>query len=299
MPDKPNPMPDIIKGKDDIAFLSEGHSPFYRIDTGLQSCYGDEFIVALNSIEKDKGFNYKKWKQNIYDTFGSPDSVYVKAAKHEGYPRPGPWLNGVMRDFCKNIKGKSGNTASDHKDLDQLCHAIPLCVYLNKTKQNDEFPVEMLSEILNAIVIEKETIIMSLFLLEILWNTLNGKNNIENIINNILLNERYNNISDTIKDVIKDFKNNKYNTIKDASLSYGQTCPIKNGIKVILYALLLNGDNYKKGILGIIESGGDNTSRALVYGSIVGSIYGDKCIPKEWINKAFNANDALNAWKSV
>ena len=51
-------MPDleaVTAGLDEPEFLSPPANPFYRVDTGCQSPYGDALVVQLQSLAERKG----------------------------------------------------------------------------------------------------------------------------------------------------------------------------------------------------------------------------------------------------
>ena len=51
-------MPDleaVTAGLDEPEFLSPPANPFYRVDTGCQSPYGDALVVQLQSLAECKG----------------------------------------------------------------------------------------------------------------------------------------------------------------------------------------------------------------------------------------------------
>ena len=45
----------ISSNPEEPEFMSPSHNPYYKIETGLQSNYGDEMLVTLRSIAESKG----------------------------------------------------------------------------------------------------------------------------------------------------------------------------------------------------------------------------------------------------
>ena len=45
----------ISSNPEEPEFMSPSHNPYYKIETGLQSNYGDEMLVTLRSIAGSKG----------------------------------------------------------------------------------------------------------------------------------------------------------------------------------------------------------------------------------------------------
>uniref|UniRef100_A0A673FT56 Crystallin J1C-like n=1 Tax=Sinocyclocheilus rhinocerous TaxID=307959 RepID=A0A673FT56_9TELE len=56
-------------------FRPESANPFYRRNTGQQSCYGDQAFVLLESLSECEGLNVEDLKQRTYKFFG-PGSEY-------------------------------------------------------------------------------------------------------------------------------------------------------------------------------------------------------------------------------
>ncbi|KAG9343612.1 hypothetical protein JZ751_013782 [Albula glossodonta] len=86
-------------------------NPFYRRDTGQQSCYGDQAYVLLESLAECGGLNVEDLKKRTLKAFG-PGSEYDTPVndpyREKGGPRPqlpieGPWRHASLKSFLKNV----------------------------------------------------------------------------------------------------------------------------------------------------------------------------------------------------
>merc|ERR1712173_312794 len=76
---------------------------------------------------------------------------------------------------------------------------------------------------------------------------------------------------------------------------YKKSCPQPGSVMGVLYNIIRNCDDYKQGILDEMEGGGDNCSRSLIDGCILGAYHGEDAIPKQWIAKtAVLQRDEIN-----
>ncbi|TRY93710.1 hypothetical protein DNTS_029411 [Danionella cerebrum] len=92
-------------------FRPESANPFYRRNTGEQSCYGDQAFVLLQSLAECEGVNVEDLKQRTYKFFG-PGSEYDTPVndpyRDKGAPRPqlpieGPWRQSSLKSFIRNV----------------------------------------------------------------------------------------------------------------------------------------------------------------------------------------------------
>uniref|UniRef100_H3BZX7 Selenoprotein J n=1 Tax=Tetraodon nigroviridis TaxID=99883 RepID=H3BZX7_TETNG len=92
-------------------FRAESANPFYRRQTGQQSCYGDQAFVLLESLSECGGLNVEDLKQRTLKFFG-PGSEYDTPVnnpyRERGGPRPqlpieGPWRHASLKSFLKNV----------------------------------------------------------------------------------------------------------------------------------------------------------------------------------------------------
>lgn len=102
-------------------FRPESANPFYRRATGEQTCYGDQAYVLLESLSKCGDVDVADLTKRIYKFFG-PGTVYdlplndpyrQKGGPKVVLPIDGPWRNGSLKAFFRNVDAGKEETGSD------------------------------------------------------------------------------------------------------------------------------------------------------------------------------------------
>ena len=52
---KEDRLTEVLKDHENPEFIAPSHNPFYRIETGKQTCYGDQAFAVLKSLTEAKG----------------------------------------------------------------------------------------------------------------------------------------------------------------------------------------------------------------------------------------------------
>lgn len=78
-------------------------------------------------------------------------------------------------------------------------------------------------------------------------------------------------------------------SIKDATMEFGQSCPLSSSFPSSLQAFAKASDNFSGPILATIRAGGDNAGRAAMLGGWLGAHLGYDEIPQEWREKLSSA----------
>ncbi|XP_046577997.1 crystallin J1A-like [Haliotis rubra] len=112
-------LDDTIKDREDIEFWTPSANPFYCLETGLNSCYGDQSFIILKSLVQCQGVDVEDQKKATYDRFG-PESDYESAAgtkekklTSDDLPLKGPWRHASIKHFLKNFENKLEETGSE------------------------------------------------------------------------------------------------------------------------------------------------------------------------------------------
>ncbi|CAL8314073.1 unnamed protein product [Gadus morhua 'NCC'] len=119
-------------------FNPESVNPFYRRDTGQQSCYGDQAYVLLESLAECGGLNVEDLKQRTLKAFG-PGSEYDTPVndpyKVPGGPKPqlpiqGPWRHASLKGFLKNVDaGKQDTGCETDGQIDGVAKLAPIVAF--------------------------------------------------------------------------------------------------------------------------------------------------------------------------
>jgi ADP-ribosyl-[dinitrogen reductase] hydrolase len=80
------------------------------------------------------------------------------------------------------------------------------------------------------------------------------------------------------------------NEVIEATLSFGQSCPLTHSFPSSLHALLKHTDDFETAILATLRAGGDNAGRAAMLGGWLGARRGLGGIPKAWRIRLTNAD---------
>lgn len=136
---KEDVMLSLTKDKDEIEFTVPSANPFYNIETGRNTCYGDQAYVMLKSIVEAEGLNIELLTKATYDFFGPTSDYESKVTNNyqvgkedkinlkKSYPIDGPWRNGCIKDFLKNlIDNKTPTGSADDDQIDCVIRIIPI-----------------------------------------------------------------------------------------------------------------------------------------------------------------------------
>ncbi|KAG8009364.1 Crystallin J1B [Nibea albiflora] len=102
-------------------FRPQSANPFYRRTTGEQTCYGDQAYVLLESLSQCGDVNVEDLTKRFYKFFG-PGTVYdlplndpyrKKGGPKAILPIDGPWRNGSLKAFFRNVDAGKEETGSD------------------------------------------------------------------------------------------------------------------------------------------------------------------------------------------
>lgn len=119
-------------------FRPESLNPFYRRETGKQSCYGDQAFVLLESLSECGGLDVDDLKKRTLKFFG-PGSEYDTPVndpyREKGGPRPqlpieGPWRHGSLKSFLKNVDaGKEETGCETDLQIDGIAKLAPIVAF--------------------------------------------------------------------------------------------------------------------------------------------------------------------------
>uniref|UniRef100_A0A4W6C6H0 Selenoprotein J n=1 Tax=Lates calcarifer TaxID=8187 RepID=A0A4W6C6H0_LATCA len=102
-------------------FRPQSANPFYRRTTGEQTCYGDQAYVLLESLSQCGDVNVDDLSKRFYTFFG-PGTVYdlplndpyrQKGGPKAVLPIDGPWRNGSLKAFIRNVDAGKEETGSE------------------------------------------------------------------------------------------------------------------------------------------------------------------------------------------
>ena len=71
-------------------------------------------------------------------------------------------------------------------------------------------------------------------------------------------------------------------SVKDATLEFGQSCPLASSFPAAVHCALRLGDDFSGAIRATAEAGGDSAGRAAMIGTWLGASLGIAAVPEEW-----------------
>ncbi|KAJ8010467.1 hypothetical protein DPEC_G00075390 [Dallia pectoralis] len=102
-------------------FRPQSANPFYRRETGEQTCYGDQAYVLLESLSQCGDVCVKDLKKRTYKFFG-PNTVYDLPLNNPYRPKNGPkailpingpWRHASLKAFIRNVDAGKEETGCE------------------------------------------------------------------------------------------------------------------------------------------------------------------------------------------
>jgi ADP-ribosyl-[dinitrogen reductase] hydrolase len=89
------------------------------------------------------------------------------------------------------------------------------------------------------------------------------------------------------------------NEVTEATLTFGQACPLPKSFPSSIHALLKHSDDFESAILAVLRAGGDNAGRASMVGAWLGAHLGVAAIPKAWRIRLTHADRISTALEKI
>jgi len=275
-------------------FWPESKSPFYSLPTGENSCYWDQAMAVMTSLNNCKAFNFGNICKEFTVQFG-PSSPYNMERREEYMqlrrfgkiqgPIVGKWLHGGMIRFLENFAaGKKVCGDSHIKETDGFCCSLPVVA---KYAGSDNL-LEMVEKVAttqstwpvavrHAMVAAK---IVEAFILDRQEPFETVKHQIKSEFPEIL-------------EEIKDIEDNlRVSHIDAVGHIFGRPCYNPGSFMGAIHAVKTS-EQFDEAIRKTILAGGCNCSRSFFIGAMMGAKLGIKGIPVDWIEKTKHAEAIL------
>ncbi len=252
---------------------AEDHYHFGK-KPGDQTHYGDGALVLLESIAKEGKFDARAFGRSFAETF-HPDlyAGYLDKA-----------TKGTLENFEKFVEARPGDDFDFQQgaDDDQLATASRLgALVVRYWKQPDLLTVV---EQATRVCQNNEHAVAYMKFNALLLAELLNKNDVQTALTRATekieaLDAKLGpglslQVHQAIALVAKD--------VTDATLAFGQSCPLPKSFPSSIHALLKHPDNFEAAILAVVRAGGDNAGRASMVGAWLGAHLGIDAIPEEW-----------------
>jgi ADP-ribosyl-[dinitrogen reductase] hydrolase len=102
-----------------------------------------------------------------------------------------------------------------------------------------------------------------------------------------------------IRRKIREAQEKTLNEVVEATLAFGQACPLPKSFPSAIHALIKYPDDFASAILATLRAGGDNAGRASMLGAWLGAHLGIVAIPRNWRVKLSRANRISEALEKI
>jgi len=280
-------------------FWPRSYSPFYSLETGETSCYWDQAMAVMTSLNNQQ-FSYQNICEELVRQLG-PGSRYDMEARQEYMKRrmrgqsltpiKGKWLHGGMIKFLENLSAGKKICGDPHvKETDGFCCSLPVAVrfagepglvekVVKVATTQSSWPVA----VRHAVVATK---IVEAFILER-----------EDPINSVARE-----IEPDFPEISRELEQVESSLDVDHSravgMIFGRPCYNPGSFLGALHAVQTS-QSYSEAVRKTIIAGGCNCSRAFFIGAMLGAKYGVEGIPTDWIDKTTDAHNILKLAISI
>ncbi|KAM9459335.1 crystallin J1A-like [Salvelinus alpinus] len=290
-------------------FRPKSANPFYRRDTGNQSCYGDQAFVLLESLSECGGLNVNDLRKRTYNFFG-PRSEYDTPVndpyRDKSEPRPqlpieGPWRHGSIKSFMKNMDaGKEETGCETDFQADGIAKLAPIvALYAGKP--------DLLEKIEEAVRVTQNNdacVAETLAAARILEHfILNGPD--EKVLDSVLdqltdpNRKQPQDLDKAVVGHIYQVRENLSKAHQDLIPSvFPNSCGLPGSFQAALHGVL-TAKEFDQAIRDTMVCGGCTCSRSSFIGACLGAQIGLQGIPNSWKTKTLRYNSLLEHGKKV
>ncbi|PKL12910.1 MAG: ADP-ribosylglycohydrolase family protein, partial [Spirochaetae bacterium HGW-Spirochaetae-6] len=229
---------------------------------GQLTHYGDQALLLLESIDRNKGFQADVFSREWQGFF----------QKYQGYQ------DHATRTTLENLsRGQVFFEAGSHSDeLGGSCRIAPLIYYYHKNKK---ILLEAVKEQTflthnHPLVIES-----AVFIARVALKVLSGEAPVF-AIEDMLAQEVANaELSVIVREGIRSVSMDSASALK----KLGQSCALNHALSGAIHFIVKYEDNLQEALTMNVLCGGDSASRGMVIGMILGCSLGKKAIPDSWM----------------
>ncbi len=268
----------------------EGHYHFGK-KPGDQTHYGDGALILLESLAKEGKFDAKAFGRSFVKTF--------RAGAYSGY------IDQATRGTLDNFQAFAESNPVDNFDFqqgaddDQMATASRLGAltvrYWNdpslltvvdqatRVCQNNERAVAYMkfNALLLAELLQRRDVHTALRRAEELTIAVEPQ------------------LGQEVRRKTREAMEETLNEVVEATLTFGQACPLPKSFPSSIHALLKHSDDFESAVLAIMRAGGDSAGRASMVGAWLGAHLGIAAIPKAWRVKLSHADRISTATEKI
>jgi ADP-ribosylglycohydrolase len=268
----------------------EGHYHFGK-QPGDQTHYGDGALVLLESLAREGKFDAKAFGSSFVEAF-RPDvySGYIDKA-----------TKGTLEHFQAFTKANPLGSFDFQQgaDDDQLAAASRLAA-LTVRYWNDQSLLSIVAKATRVCQNNDQTVAYMKFNAVLLTELLQRRDihtALRRAEEQTLAAEPQN--GREVRRKTREALEETLNEVTEATLTFGQACPLPKSFPSSIHALLKHSDDFESAILAVLRAGGDNAGRASMVGAWLGAHLGVAAIPKAWKTRLTYADRISTALEKI
>ncbi|MBV8377542.1 MAG: ADP-ribosylglycohydrolase family protein [Verrucomicrobia bacterium] len=266
----------------------EGHYHFGK-KPGDQTHYGEGALVLLESLAKDGRFDAKSFGRRFVEAFRP--NVYT------GY------IDHATRDTLEHFQAFAESNPPEVYDFqqggddDHLAAASRLAA-LTVRYWEDPSLLAVVEQATRVCQNRDETVAYMKFNALLLSEFFRG-GDVHTALRRAeeQTNSAEPRLAEEISHKIGEAQKETVNEVMQATLAFGQACPLPQSFPSAIHALLRHSNHFENAILATLRAGGDSAGRAAMLGAWLGAHLGITAIPKNWrdkLNRGNRISDALD-----
>jgi ADP-ribosylglycohydrolase len=277
-------------GIDGFEAPKEGHYHFGK-KPGDQTHYGDGALVLLESLANEGKFDARAFGRSFVEAF--------RPGAYSGY------IDHATRGTLENFKAFAESNPVDNFDFqqgaddDQPAAASRLAA-LTVRYWNDASLLIVVEQATRVCQNNDRTVAYMKFNTLLLSELLHGRD-----VHTALRRAEEQKVAlepqlgQEIRRKTREALEETQNEVSEATLTFGQACPLPNSFPASIHALLKHTDDYERAILATLRAGGDNAGRASMVGAWLGAHLGIAAIPKAWRVRLSQADRISTATEKI
>jgi ADP-ribosyl-[dinitrogen reductase] hydrolase len=268
----------------------EGHYHFGK-QPGDQTHYGDGALVLLESLAKEGRFDAKAFGSSFVEAF--------RPGVYSGYIDQA--TSGTLENFLAfaDANPKDNFDFQQGADDDQMAAASRLAA-LTVRYWNDPNLLSVVEKATRVCQNKDQTVAYMKFnalLLSELLQRRDVHTALRRAEEQTLASEPQR--GQEIRRKTREALEETLNEVTEATLTFGQACPLPKSFPSSIHALLKHPDDFESAILAILRAGGDSAGRASMVGAWLGAHLGVAAIPKAWRTRLTHADRISAATEKI
>ncbi|XP_070532727.1 crystallin J1A-like isoform X1 [Ptychodera flava] len=291
---KPSDMEKALEGRENPEFRDVSACPFYTINKGSTSPYGDQAMIVLESLSS-QNVDIDDYSARLYKFYG-PGTELEQVRQQTQYPKTGSWTPGVIKTFLTNYEAK--NTVTGEKNSSDM-HTSTAAIAVVAKYAGQADMLDKVRKVIKVTAIHTEDIAIGLAAARLLEHyILNGED--PDAVNSLLHKLKgSNSIADSkVVSYLEKVKDALDKTHSQAGQEFGIACDYPGSFETSIHALL-KFSNYLSAVRGTMVIGGDNCSRAAFIGACKAAQGGLESIPEDWKQKTRDYPKVLELAKQI